>query len=186
MFTRAFVAAALSLSCAALAAAPAHAKGSSAIAAATLSGGKLASPKTIDIRLPESLDDMFELETPPSGGGAALPYELTLHYDFGDEGGLHNWAGRYDGDQTLYFPESMIVRNGVWKGGWYTAVDVLAQALSSALAPPRPPLLPVTGSGPDRDRRAPMRRLELLLLLGIAAPALGLIGSRIRRALAEE
>lgn len=177
MVIRSLLAVALALVvAAALVVRTAHAKGSSAIVAATLSGGKLTAPKTIAIHLPESLDDMFEIEAPQSGVEDALPYALTLHYDFGEEGGRRDWSGRFDGVSALYFPESMIVHNGVWKAGWYTAVDVLALALSGALAPPRP-LLPATGAGPAEERGARGAALAAVVLLGMTGSSFAFLAA---------
>jgi hypothetical protein len=126
----------------------ADAKGSSAIVAATVSSGTLSAPVTVLVQLPENLDDMFEMDAPSGVDGTTLPYAMTLHYDFAEEGGKRDWVGRYDGESTLYFPESMLVGNGTWAAGWYTAVDVLGAALPDAVGS-TDPSLPATGSGPS-------------------------------------
>jgi len=183
MLTRAALVIALSLSlCVTTAPRIASAKGGSSIVAATISGGNLGAPKYVDIRLPDNLDDMFEIDA-PSAGPSALPYELTLHYDFGDQGGRRDWSGRYDGKSTLYFPEDMIVGNGTWKAGWYTAVDVLANALSGALAPARPPLFPDAGSGRSgaRGSAAGVVPMPILITLGFMGYYVLSVGLRTKR-----
>jgi hypothetical protein len=104
-------------------------KGQSSIVGATVSGGGLGDPRHVAIALPEGLDDMFEA---PAQSSSALRYDVVLHYDFEDEGGRHDWLGKWDGSDLLYFPERMVVVNGVWAAGWYRAAPELASALWSA------------------------------------------------------
>ncbi len=155
---------------------PARAKGSSYIVAATLDGGTLATPVTVPVRLPQNLDDMFELEPPRGVDGASLPYKLTLHYDFTEDGqGKRDWLGSYDGNSTLYFPESMVVGSGVWAAGWYTAVDVLATALASAISDSSEPrALPSTGAGKSSIGSSDSE-IVMLGLLGLVIFVAGLV-----------
>lgn len=143
---------------------------------ATITGGSLQQPSHATVVLPENLDDMFEATPPASLSADALPFAVTLHYDFREDGyGLRDWSGRYDGHDLLYFPVSMVVGNGVWAAGWYYAVRELAEALRGAITSPPTTTLPVTGGG---QSRGPLwHRLTIALLaggivaVGLAAPA---------------
>jgi hypothetical protein len=141
-----------------------EAKGGSRIVAATVSHERVAGSRTVSIQLPENYDDMFEAAPVKS----ALLYQVVLHYDFAGEGDRHDWVGRYDGDSTLYFPEPMVVRNGTWAAGWYTASPELAEQLQAAYGGLA---LPATGLSEDGVANAANQPHVTALAIG----ALGLV-----------
>ena len=129
-----------------------RAKGEQYLIGATIQGGELSAPRHITIRLPDGYDDMAEIpdvewwdgvlhRAPDAAAGEALACVIVLHYDFERYGyGRHDWAGRFDGHELLYFREAMVVGPGVWQAGWYRANPLLAEALqgdtASTTSPP--------------------------------------------------
>jgi hypothetical protein len=71
-----------------------------------------------------------------------LPYQLTLHYDFGrytgrvapagaaSFGGTTDWSGRFDGDSLIYFDRPL----GGYGAGWFQATPELAERLQLEIA----------------------------------------------------
>ncbi|MBI4570605.1 MAG: hypothetical protein HY723_01545 [Chloroflexi bacterium] len=151
----------------------AWAKGGSYVTGATVSGGEMTVPREIRLSFGENYDEMYELRS-AAVASESLPYDIVLHYDFSEDGyGLRDWRGKFDGDTTLYFPESMVVGPGVWAAGWYKAGDLLAVPLQAAIASPSLPAAGGARPGPAR----PWGPLSAVLaLLGVAA----ILGSRVR------
>ena len=170
---------ALGLTGTAVVVAIAAAKGDSYVDGATLSGGPLAGPITVSFTLPDSYDDMSEA-APSSAQAAGVPagwYDITFHYDFNETGhGRRTWQGKYDGVDSLYFPEDMVVGSGTWASGWYRANPMLADELHRAL----PSTAPAAGSGSlpagESDQRSTTAGLVLLALGSV-----GVLLSRVRR-----
>lgn len=143
------------------------------VSGATLSGGSLASAVYIPLPMQDNYDEMYELRS-AAVAPDSLAYDIVLHYDFSEDGyGLRDWAGKFDGDTTLYFPESMLVGSGIWAAGWYAAGDLLASPLHETIASPS---LPAAGGARPRPTRPWGLLSAALALLGVAA----ILGSRVR------
>jgi hypothetical protein len=76
----------------------------------------------------EDLDPLWEMSGFGMSEPSELPYRVVLHHDF-DEWGARDWAGYFDGRDTFYFPEDMVVNRGVWAAGWYQGAPPLVDPL---------------------------------------------------------
>jgi hypothetical protein len=126
--------------------------GNSYLKGATLSGGSLQAPASFDLDWPDR-GDVRQLHSPANGifmsesklaalEAIDLPYQLTLHYDFGRYtgrvapagaagfGGTTDWSGRFDGDSLIYFDRPL----GGYGAGWFEATPPLAERLRLEIA----------------------------------------------------
>jgi hypothetical protein len=119
-----------------------------------------------DIRLPDGMDDMFEVDDAtvsalglePDAPGS-LPYRFRLHYDFRESGhGLQVREGWFDGHDLVYFREPMNVGPGLWAGGWYLLNPKVAFAFQGAVRRAGHP-----GAAPRALVLAPLRLAESAL-----------------------
>jgi len=178
----------------------AAAKGGNYIKGARVEGGHLQAARDFQISLPEEYDDMGEIDVPAyqqrtpetdrlcAGSPACqaarapaphepaadeLPYRIVLHYDFAEFGGKRDWVGQFDGKDTLYFPEPMIVGPGLWAAGWYRAAPLLASSLRAGIG--LPPLVSPPASG-DGGLIAPPATHSSPAPIGIPIGGLVLVG----------
>lgn len=163
--------------------------GDTYLAGATISGRDIAEPLTFkpDVRY----DGVFALHAPANGiqliaaelatlEATVLPYEVTLHYDFGrytnrlppanaTEAGsdTRDWTARYDGNSLLYFDRAL----GGQGPGWYQATPELANALrfetAWAIAAPGQPALQLETSATLYRRVGIMLSLTIAVIAGL-------------------
>jgi len=126
--------------------------GDSYLRRATIDGGSLTAPVSIELDWPNR-GELRQLHSPANGitmsdaqraalEATDLPYQLTLHYDFGRYTGrvaaagatkfnsTTDWIGRYDGDSLIHFDRPL----GGYGAGWFEATPQLAERLRLEIA----------------------------------------------------